>query len=173
MYQIKNLQKGGIVYALVKDEELKFLEGVAVSVGAVRAEMPNIQAGTFPTNMTARNVLDFTFNFDGKTYTETIGEGDCVFQTKQLGGIALVATDKDSILLELRSSLKDAENYLKGTETEIPRQEKRKKQCEELIATLDTAFAEKQALDARIQKLEEGALETNSLLKQVLKKLDK
>ena len=69
--------------------------------------------------------------------------------------------------------LEDAENYLKGTETEIPRQEKRKKQCEELIATLDTAFAEKQALDARIQKLEEGALETNSLLKQVLKKLDK
>ena len=173
MYLIKNLQKGGIIYALVKDEELRFLEGTAVSVGAVRAELPNIQTGTFPTNITTRNVLDFTFNFDGKTYTETIGEGDVMFQTKQMGGIALVATEKDTILRELRSSLKDAENYLKGTETEIPRQQKRKAQCEELIATLDTAFAEKQALDARIQKLENGAQETNTLLKQLLKKLDK
>jgi len=41
-----------------------------------------------------------------------------------------------------------------------------------LIASLDKDYAEKKALDARITKLEEGTQETNSMLKEILKKLN-
>lgn len=163
----KNLPKGSTIYLLVKNDELKYIEGTLNSVSAPRMEMnPN----QFPSS---RTVIDMTFTVEGKTYTEAVDEQACMVESKQVGGVNLLAADKDSILQELKLTLKNSEEYLKSVETEVPKQQNRVEQCKELIASLDTEYAEKKAFDSRITKLEESAQETNAILKQILNKLDK
>lgn len=59
----------------------------------------------------------------------------------------------------------------KNVETEVPRNKKRIDDCKALIGLLDTKYAEKQELENRIKKLEDGNAETNKLLNQILNKL--
>lgn len=165
--QFKNLPKNSVIYALIKGDTLKFLEGTLTNVSAPRMEMAPNQ---FPVSKT---VVDITFSLDGKTYTEAIDDQASAFVSKQLGNINIIASDKDTILQELRVTLKNSEDYVKSAETEVPKQQKRIEECKELIATLDTAYAEKKAFDQRITKLEESTAQTNSMLKEILNKLNK
>lgn len=169
MITIKGMSQGGLLYCLIKGEELKYCEGTLVSVSAPRNEIPQMQTGQFNMTTPFRSVVDVTFIVDGKTYTETIAENDSVIIPKTMGALAVVSNDKSVILQELRSTLKGAEDYLK----DVKRQENRVKQCKELITQLDTEFAEKQAMDKRISKLEESSVKTNELLNQILKEIKK
>lgn len=163
----KNLTLGSPIYALVKGEHLIYLEGTVTAIGQPRFEVAQNQ---FPAT---RTVIDLTYSINGKTYTEAVGETDSMFQSSQFDGITLVTADSDAILRELRSTLKKSEEYLKSTETEIPKQTLRVEECNKLISDLDKDYADKKAMDDRIQKLEEGTKEINSLLKEILSKMDK
>lgn len=159
---LKSLTPGSPIYVLIKGDKYTYKEGVLNSIGQSR-----VQPGQLP-----MFVSDFTYQIDGTTYTDVIGDQDLILQTSKLGAISLIAPDIDTIIRELKISLKNSEDYLKSTETEIPKQQQRIVECKELIASLDKDYAEKKALDARITKLEEGTQETNSMLKEILKKLN-
>jgi len=63
-----------------------------------------------------RNVIDVTYELDGVNYTDTVNITDSMFPTKKLGATTLLATSKDTILRELRASLKIDEDFLANVE---------------------------------------------------------
>lgn len=167
----KDLTAGSPVYALIKaDDELKYEEGTIVSVGAQRMEMPQMQQPQFPMP-SSKMVVDVTYSILGKNYTDAVDVNAYMFPTDKTGAITLIATDKEPIIRELNVTLKKSEDYLKNVETEIPRNKKRVEDCKALIGLLDTKYAEKQELENRIKKLEDGNAETHSLLKQLIAKI--
>lgn len=168
MILFKDLVKGSALYALVKkDGLLEYKEGKLISVGIPRVEMKTEVLAA------PRTVVDVTYSFEGVDYTDAVDVNAPFFSTKNFGALSLVATETDTILKELRATLSSSEQYIKDSETEIPNSKKRIIQCKELIGKLDTSYAEKQAIEQRIVKLEEQGSETNKLLSQILKKLDK
>lgn len=167
----KDLTQGSLIYVLAKyDDRLQYSEGTIVSVGKPRMEMPDYSKDTtqFVMPTTTRNVVDVTYAVDGKNYTDVVDTTMNLFSTKNIGNVALVTTDKDAVLRELRATLKSSEDYIAG----VPMHKKRMASCKDLIAELDTDFAERQKIDERIQKLESSNAETNNLLKEILRKLN-
>ena len=170
----KDLNQGSTIYALIKGEELQYQEGTIVSIGQQRVEMPQAQPNAFPLAQgiaAPKTVIDVTYSIDGKNYTDAVEITSCMFPTEKPGAITLIATDKEPIVRELHASLKKAEDYLKSVDVEVPRNKKRIDDCKTLISLLDTAYAEKQELETRIKKLEDGTTKTNELLNQILAKL--
>lgn len=164
---IKDLSQGSRLYVLTKNDSVTISDGSIVSVSRPRLDTQNQQVGAFPLmNTPATNVVDVTFSVNGKTFTETINENSAMFVTSQLGGSSLVTTDNDAILRELNNTLKDSKEYVAN----VPIHEKRIKQCEKLIAERDTAYAEKQATNARISKIEDTLTEITKMLGKVLNK---
>ena len=161
------MAKGSALYVLVKTDELEYKEGKFIGVGMPRVEVQSNGLAV------PRSVIDVTYSVDGVNYTDAADVNAPFFSTYKLGALALVATDKSSVLNEVRETLNESETYLKESETEIPKSKKRVVRCKELIGQLDTEFAEKQAIENRFVKLEEQSSETNALLKEILKKLDK
>ena len=136
--------------------------------------MPQTQPNAFPLAQgiaAPKTVIDVTYSIDGKNYTDAVEITSCMFPTEKPGAITLIATDKEPIVRELHASLKKAEDYLKSVDVEVPRNKKRIDDCKTLISLLDTAYAEKQELEIRIKKLEDGNTKTNELLNQILAKL--
>ena len=167
----KDLTAGSPIHALIKaEDELKYKEGTIVSVGAQRMEMPQIQQPQFPMP-SSKMVVDVTYNILGKNYTDAVDVSAYMFPTDKTGAITLIATDKEPIIRELNVTLKKSEEYLRNVETEVPRNKKRVDDCKALISSLDTKYAEKQELENRIKKLEDGNAETHSLLKQLIAKI--
>lgn len=160
----KDLTAGQPVYALIKGSELKYTEGKIVSVGMQRMDMPKEVA-------IPRNVIDITYELGGVNYTDTVNITDSMFPTTKTGATTLVATSKDTILRELRASLKIDEDFLSTVEETKKQKQKNVKQYKTLIGKLDTEWAEKQALESRISILENNSKETNTLLKSILDKL--
>lgn len=160
----KDLTPGQSIYALIKGPELQYIEGKIVSVGLQRMDMP--KDITIP-----RNVIDVTYELNGVNYTDTVGITDTMFQTHKLGATSLVATSKDTILRELRASLKIDEEFLATVDETKEQKKKNVEQYKRLIGQLDTEWAEKQALENRITTLENNSKETNTLLKSILDKL--
>lgn len=160
----KDLTPGQAVYALTKGSELKYTEGKIISVGMQRMDMPKEVA-------IPRNVIDITYELNGINYTDTVNITDSMFPTTKLGATTLVATSKDTILRELRASLKIDEEFLSTVEETKKQKQKNVKEYKNLIGKLDTEWAEKQALENRITTLENNSRETNTLLKSILDKL--
>lgn len=173
----KDLTPGSPIHALIKDKnELRYEEGSIVTIGQQRVEMPQMPTpnnGTFPIPAmpASKTVIDVTYSISGKNFTDAVEITGYMFPTEKPGAVTLIATDKEPIIRELRATLKRAEDYLKEVETEIPRNKKRVEDSKTLISLLDTEYAEKQELENRIKKLEDGTAETNSLLKQLIAKL--
>lgn len=173
----KDLTPGSTVYALVKNpNELNYIEGSIVSIGQQRVDMhmPDFNSGQAPSmqNFQApKTVVDVTYCLDGKNYTDAVEVTAYMFPTEKPGAISLITTDKEAIVRELHATCKRSEDYVKSTETEVPRNKKRIDDCKALISLLDTKYAEKQELENRIKKLEDGNAETNKLLNQILNKL--
>lgn len=169
----KNMTAGNQVYVLIKDDNLKYHVGTIVTVGSARTEMQKNESGDFPISMPQyKQVVDVTYSVDGKNYTDTVDTTAEMFLTKNLGGLALVTTNKEYIVKELRITKQQCDDYVKNAESEVPRQQKRSEQCDTLIAELDTEFAEKQKFEARLQRIEDDNSETKQLLKSLLKKMD-
>jgi hypothetical protein len=63
-------------------------------------------------SMLPKNVIDVTYTLDGKNYTEAVGITDSMFPTEKLGALSLISTNKDTIVRELRASLKIDEDFL-------------------------------------------------------------
>lgn len=160
----KDLTPGQPVYALVKSSELKYIEGKIISVGLQRMDMSKDVA-------LPRNVVDVTYELDNVNYTDAVNVTDSMFPTNKLGATSLISTSKDTILRELRASLKIDEEFLSTVDEKIKQKKKNVKQYKELIGKLDTEWAEKQALESRITTLENNSKETNTLLKSILDKL--
>lgn len=160
----KDLTAGQPVYALVKGPELKYIEGKIISIGLQRMDMS--KDITIP-----RNVIDVTYELEGVNYTDTINVTDSMFPTSKLGATTLVTTSKDTIVRELRASLKIDEDFLKTVDETKEQKKKNVQQYKTLIGKLDTEWAEKQALEGRITALENNSKETNTLLKSILDKL--
>ena len=118
-----------------------------------------------------RNVIDITYELGGVNYTDTVNITDSMFPTTKTGATTLVATSKDTILRELRASLKIDEDFLSTVEETKKQKYKNVQQYKKLIGQLDTEWAEKQALESRITTLENNSKETNQLLKSILDKL--
>lgn len=173
----KDLSVGSPIYALVKgDDELHYEEGSIVSIGQQRLDVPQVQpnTGAFVPQMPAtKNVVDVTYTLMGKNYTDAVEVTSYMFPTEKTGAITLIATDKEPIIRELKATQKRAEDFLKKVETEIPRNKKRVEECKAYISLLDTEYAEKQEMETRIKRLEEGTAETNNLLKSLIAKFDK
>ena len=164
----KDLTPGATIFALIKGDDLLYKECSIVNVGLPRMEMPQGQQApmSLPTN-----VVDVTFTCDGKSVTEVIGVNDAIHPAKNMGATTLLATDKEAIVRELRATLKIDEDYLANVQAETKKKKKQAEQCKTLIGQLDTAFAEKQAFEQRIAKLEEGTAQTNNMLQQIWEKL--
>ena len=160
----KDLTPGQPIYALTKGPELNYSEGKVVSVGVQRMDMSKELA-------IPRNVIDITYEVNSATYTDTINITDSMFPTTKLGATTLIATSKDTILRELRASLKIDEEFLATVEETKKQKQNNVKQYKDLIGKLDTEWAEKQALESRITTLENTSKETNNLLKSILDKL--
>ena len=160
----KDLTAGQPIYALIKSPELKYIEGKVVSVGMQRMDMPKDIA-------IPRNVIDITYELNGVNYTDTVNITDSMIPTTKLGNTTLLATSKDTILRELRASLKIDEEFLATVDKTKEQKRKNVKQYKDLIGKLDTEWAEKQALESRITTLENNSRETNTLLKSILDKL--
>ena len=160
----KDLTPGCPVHALIKGQELKYIEGKIVSISAQRVEMPKDMA-------LPRNVVDITYELEGTNYTDTINITDSMFSTKNQGAISLISTNKDAIIRELRASLRVDEEFLANVDNTKKQKEKNVQQYKELIGKLDTEWAEKQAIENRITMLEDSSKETNALLKTILSKL--
>jgi hypothetical protein len=169
----KDLTPGSIIYALIKNpDELNYIEGSIVSIGQQRIDMPDLKNGQIPNfSQTPKTVVDVTYSLDGKNYTDAVEVTAYMFPTEKPGAISLITTDKDSIIRELHATRKRSEDYIKNVETEVPRNKKRIDDCKALIGLLDTKYAEKQELENRIKKLEDGNAETNRLLNQILDKI--
>lgn len=168
----KGLTAGTLVYALVKSDDLKYVEGSIVSVSQPRMNMPEMMPGQMQLP-SVQEVLDVTYTLDGKNYTDMVDATACMFPTKSPGALTLVSTDKDAIVRELRATLKSGENYLKEAEREVPKQKKRMEQCKELISQLDTEYKERQETEQRFAKIEETQRTQGGKLDQILALLQK
>lgn len=163
----KDMTAGMLVYALVKDDDMKYCEGSIVSVSQPRMNMSEMKPGQMQMP-TMQQVVDVTYSLDGKNYTDTVDVSASMFPSKNPGALSLISTDKDCIVRELHATLKSSENYIAEAKREMPKQEKRINQCKELIAQLDTAFKEKQQAEVRFTKLEETQKEQGSKLDKIL-----
>jgi hypothetical protein len=161
----KDLQQGNTLYVLVKGDKMIYEESSVVSISAPRAEMPN--TNQFPANTTFRQVIDVTYNVQGKTFTDAAEVNSSIFVTTKPGAQTLVATDKQFIVNELKETLKQDEKWLK----DVDKLKKRVKDCKSLIGELDTEFKEKEMTENRLAKLEESTLKTNEMLKKILDKM--
>lgn len=161
----KDMAAGATVHALVKGEELRYVTGTVVSIGQPRVDMPNpIQT----IGQGYKQVVDVTFAVDGKNYTEAVEVTACMFPTNKLGGLSLVATDTETIVRELRVTEKLDADYLKQTESEIPKREKRIEACKQLIAELDADYKEKRQTEDRFIRIEKKQEEFGGMLKRIL-----
>jgi len=169
----KDLTAGATIHALIKGDNMRYVEGQIVSVGAPRYDIPK-DNGSMQMAMPAipTYVVDVTYSLEGKNFTDAIGVDASMFPTKQPGDTTLLATDKATILRELRATLKIDEDYLANAKNEKARHEKSAAKCKELITALDTEYAEKQAFEQRIQSLEHGQSQTNAMLQQIIDKLN-
>ena len=163
----KDLTAGTIVYALIKGDEMKYCEGSIVSVSHPRMNMPEMKAGQMQMP-TMQNVVDVTYQLDGKNFTDMVDVTASIFSTKNPGALTLVSTEKDSIVRELHATLKMSENYIREAEREVPKQKKRIEDCRNLISQLDTEFKEKQENEQRFVKLEETQRQQGSKLDEIL-----
>lgn len=161
----KDLTPASVVYALMKGDDIKYIEGSIVSVSQPRMNMPDMKMGQMPT---MQNVVDVTYSLDGKNYTDTVDTTASMFSTKNTGVLTLISTDRESIVRELHATLKTSENYIRESEREVPRQKKRIKDCKALIMQLDTDFKEKQQNEERFTKLEETQKEQGGKLDEIL-----
>lgn len=167
----KNLTAGATIHALIKGENMHYAEGSIVSIGMPRMEMPKDTNAMSALAAMPKNVVDVTYTLEGKNYTDAIDVNASMHPTDKPVATTLLATDKTTILRELRATLKIDEDYLANVKTEKARHEKSAARCKELITQLDTEFAEKQAFEQRITKLEQGTGKTNNMLEQILAKL--
>lgn len=168
----KNLTPGASIHALIKGDNMRYVEGQIVSVGMPRIDMPANPQPTISIPAMPKNVVDVTYSLEGKNYTDAIDVSASMHPTKQPGDTTLLATDKATILRELRATLKIDEDYLANAKNEKARHEKSAAKCKELITALDTEYAEKQAFEQRIQSLEHGQSQTNAMLQQIIDKLN-
>ncbi len=159
----KDLSQGQSIYALIKSRDFRYVEGKIVSISLPRLDQTK--------NIIPQSVIDVTYELDNINYTDTINITDSMFQTEKPGSVTLVSTCKDSIIRELRATIKSTEEYLSTIDDVIEQKQKNLKQSKDLISKLDTEWAEKQAFENRIVALEENSKETNTLLKDLIKKL--
>ena len=170
----KDLSNGGVIYALLKGDDLKYEEGTIVSVGQPRTEMPPLAPGQMPVAMPGlKTVVDVTYSINGKNYTDAVEITADAFCSKNPGALTLVSTSKETVVRELHATLKTSENYIAEAEREIPKQEKRVTECKALIAQLDTEFKERQQNEQRFSKIEEAQREQGSKLDKILALLSK
>jgi len=169
----KELAAGAPIFALVKGDELKYYEGSIISVGAQRMEMPKIDGQQQMQLPSIKNVVDVTYNIDGKNYTDAVDVTASVFPTDKTGAITLIATEKEAIIRELHATQKSAENYIVEAKNLVPKREKQVEQCKQLIAELDTAFREKQETEQRFSKIEQAQKEQGSKLDKIIAMLEK
>jgi hypothetical protein len=171
---LKQLAPGSVIHALFKSDKLTYAEGTVNTAGAPRREMPKYDASNPMAALASpKEVMDLTFTFNGATFTETVDPNQVMFGTNKMGVIALVATSVEPIVRELRATKKQKEDYLKETETGIPKAKESIEECDKLIGELDTSYAEKQAMNERINNLEAQNAETNKLLRELINKLGK
>lgn len=170
----KDLTPASIVYALLKSDELEYIEGSIVSVGQPRMSMPEVKPGQMPMQISGmQNVVDVTYSLDGKNYTDVVDVTASMFSTKSPGPVSLISTDREAVVRELHATLKTSENYINESRREVPKQEKRIKRCKELIAQLDQDFKERQQTEERFTKLEEKQKEQGDKLDEILSLLRK
>lgn len=167
-----DLSAGATVHALIKGDNMRYVEGQIVSVGTPRMEMPAVTSPGISMPAIPKNVVDVTYSLEGKNFTDAVDVNVSMMPTDKPGATTLLATDKATILRELRATLKIDEDYLANVKNEKARHEKSAAKCKELITALDTEYAEKQAFEQRIKTLEEGQSQTNTMLQQIIDKLN-
>lgn len=163
---------GTVVYALIKDDDLRYLEGSIVSVSQPRMNMGEMKPGQMQMP-SMQQVVDVTYSLDGKNHTDAVDSASSMFSTSSPGPVSLVSTCKDNIVRELHATLNTGENYVREAEKEIPRQKKRISQSKELIAQLDTEYKEKKQNEERFAKIETAQKEQGGKLDRILALLQK
>lgn len=169
----KDMTPGAMIHALVKEDKLRYVTGAVVSVGQQRVEMPKVDNPMQAIGQGYKQVVDVTFSIDGKNYTEAVDATAYMFSTNKLGGVSLVATDTEPIVRELHATEKLDADYVKTAKAEVPKREKRIRECKILIAELDTEFRKEQETEERFARLEKKQEEIGGMLDRILKAVEK
>lgn len=169
----KDMTPGAMIHALVKDDKLRYVTGAVVSVGQQRVEMPKADNPMQAIGQGYKQVVDVTFSIDGKNYTEAVEVNAYMFPTNKLGGVSLVATDTEPIVRELHATEKLDADYVRQAKVEIPKREKRIRECKALIADLDTEYKKEQETEERFSRLEKKQEEFGGILERILKAVEK
>lgn len=164
----KELRPNSIVHILDKRDGATYTQGKVLNVGQPRFEMPNnMQAqapGAIPGMSVPSMVVDVTIEANGKTATYIFAESAT---TATVDKRVLFATDKESILRELDTTISECEQYIEGIE------EKKKllQQSNDLKSQLDTAYKEKQATENRFKTIEKAQDKLNDKVDKILELL--
>lgn len=143
--EFKNLKSGFVVYLLDKSDMSFSTEKV------VDVSLPHIDAKITSTNM----VVDVTT--DKTTYC-MMADAEVAYPANKV-----IATDKANILREVDATMAMSEQAL----AQVPKHEEIVSKCKKLKAELDPVQKEKQAMEARLGKLEKGMDEITTLLKKL------
>lgn len=145
----KELKSGFPVY-LLNRTTMDYSQGKVTSVGMPHPDMKPSAFGKLLVDVTVQTD-------DGKLNTYEVSDSE---QTAYAGAL-LIATTKECVVGEVTNFKAQAEAVL----NKVDEQKKMVEKCSHLLKDLDTAYKERMATEARLDKME-------STLSQILTKLD-
>lgn len=159
----KELKSGFPIYLLDRST-MQYEQGKVMSVGTPHPDIGKI-ASTMPLSGYGKLKVDVCVQTaDGKQNTYSFDDTE---QTAY-AGVLLLSTSKDGIIGEVSSLKSQAEAAL----AKVEEQKETVKKCEALLRDLDTTYKEKQATEARFEKLEGNMGDMKDTLKLILNKLN-
>lgn len=148
----RELKQGYSLYILDKDS-MSVKQGRVVSVSAPHIDKKGFELG-------AKLVVDVMLDVDGVTTTYTFKEDSDVGYFNS----TVITADKQNILREVEATKSQSEEVL--SQTDMHR--KRLERCNIILADLNPAIREKQAIDERFVKLEGSIDEIKHMLSNIV-----
>lgn len=166
MVKFNDLKPGHTFYFLIKGAELKLEEGKVVNVSQpyFPTQTPIGQVPNY-----SNRILDVTVKSGEVTKTYTVSENSFVSETPDG---TIISADKEGITREVEA----IQNNVKEALEKVEQHKLYLKCCDEILASLNPAIAERKEQDKRIANLEQGFGDMRTILQdisQTLKNLQK
>lgn len=159
----KELKSGYPIY-LLERSTMRYEQGKVMNVGTPHPDVSQV-ASTLPMGGYGKLLVDVCVQTtDGKQNTYSFADTE---QTAYAGSL-LLATSKDGVISEVTALKSQAEAAL----SKVDEQRDMVTKCEALLRELDTAYKERQATEARFEKLEGNMGDVKDTLKLILSKLN-
>lgn len=142
--------KSGFPIFLLNRTTMEYSQGKVMSVGIPHPDLKPSAIGKLLIDITVQTT-------DGKTNTYEVSDSE---QTAYAGAL-LIATSKECVIAEVTTAKAQAEAML----AKVDEQKRLVEKCGLLLKDLDTAYKERMATEARLDKME-------NTLTQILTKLE-